>query len=407
MFHAVKINALKPKDKPYKDTGDGKGNGGLYLWVTPTGSKIWRQNYRFQGKNLTITHGNYPEVSIVDAQHARDEVKRMLRQGIDPMTARKEARREALREAKTVRMIAEDWFARNNAKWSEGTRLCYRAALEKKIYPAFGDIPVAQLERRKLAEFVLELEKSSGPTTAKKAQMLLSEIFRKAVLEDLCSFNPAAELSGVVTKPPVKHHNAITDPQEVGKLLLDMDDYIQGSPSVAYALRLLPYTFVRVCELCRAQWSEIDMEAATWTIPPGRMKMKRPHVVPLARQVVEQLRELSALHLSDTYLFPSEKTGRPICTEAIWQALEAKGYKGLHTPHGFRGTASTLLYERIKARPHVIEAQLAHVMGNKTQAAYCHAEYLDERREMMQQYADYLDTLKEKARKERADESDH
>jgi len=399
MFYAVKLNALKPEDKPYKHTGDGKGNGGLYLWVTPTGGKYWRQNYTFQGKHKTIVHGAYPDVSILDAQHARDEAKRMLRQGIDPMEAKKETRRESLRESQTVGMIAEGWFVRNSAKWAEGTRLCYRATLEKKIYPELGDIPVAQLQRRKIAEFVRSLEKD-GPSTAKKAQMLLSQIFREAVLEGLCSFNPAAELSGVVTKPPVRHHNAITDPKEVGKLLLDMDDYIQGSPSVTYALRLLPYTFVRVSELCNATWSEIDLDSATWTIPPGRMKMKRPHIVPLAKQVVELLRALRALHLSDIYLFPSEKTGKPICQETLWQAHEAKGYKGRHTPHGYRGTASTLLYERLKARPHVIEAQLAHTLGNKTQAAYCHAQYLDERREMMQQYADYLDSLREDARRE-------
>ncbi len=372
---------------------------GLILYLTSAGSMIWRVEYRWQKARKTYTIGAYTDdelgVSLMEAREALVQVKRWLKEGKDP-SEEKRAKNKPAEEEVTFATIAREWFEHAAKKLAPAYKKRQAEKLDGKLIPAIGDIPIAQLEGRHIMPLLRETEARGHYETAHKIARLASQVCDYAVALGYCKYNAAARLTKMLLTRPTTHRAAITDPVEIGRILRAIDAY-EGSISVSYALKILPYVFLRNSELRCAAWSEIDLENALWTIPGPRMKMRRAHLVPLAKQVVKLFRVLKKRARGEL-VFPSPRTlTKPISDASMLNALRNMGYeKTVVCPHGFRGTASTRLNE-LGYRSDIIEAQLAHVQENKIRAAYNHAEYLDERRKMMQEWADYLDSLKSSA----------
>ena len=390
----AEIREHKPQAKPYK-TGDG---GGLYIQVFPNGSKLWGMRYRLGGVEKRTSFGPWPRVSIRDARQRREEIKSLIEQGIDPSAKKKEDKiaiaEEQRQQAATFEAVALEWFTKKAITWTEGHQKSIRLRLENLLFPDLGKRLISELD---VADFVAVIHKIEGRgtiETAHRAAQYCAQICQYARLSGLVKFNAAAELRGTLMTRKVEHHASITDPTELGQLLRDIDEY-PGEPEVRYALKILPYIFVRSSELRRAVWSEINFDKAEWVIPAERMKKRRPHLVPLAKQVLVLLDELRQFTGTGTLLFPSTlSASRSISDVALLNALRRMGYaRGQMTIRGFRATASTLLNEQ-GFRPDIIEAQLAHAEKNAVRAAYNHAHYVEERRAMMQSWADFLDALR-------------
>ena len=389
------IKNAKPRSKAYK-LSDG---GGLYLEVSPAGGKLWRLKYRFQGKEKRLAIGVYPSIGLKEARARRDEAKERLADDIDPSAAKKEARKIAAalerEEAATFEAVGREWYAKKTIALSPGHQKALLSRLENQLFPYIGGIPLSRLEPADILSAVRHAEKRGFIEAARRLAQLAGQVCRYARLVGYAKYDVAAGL--VEALPPVQteHHAAITNPIEVGCLLRSIDEY-KGDVSISYALRILPYVFVRSREIRGAEWVEFDLAAAEWVIPGVRMKMKRPHVVPLARQVVGLFTALREYSGAGQLVFPSPFSAtRCISDMGLLNALRRMGYsKGEMTIHGFRSMASTLLNEQ-GYRPDVIEAQLAHGEKNAIRGAYNRAEYLPERRAMMQTWADYLDALRE------------
>lgn len=391
----AEIKEYKPKEKPYK-MGDG---GGLYIMVYPNGSKLWGMRYLVDGKDRRTSFGAWPRVSIREARQRRDEIKRMVRDGLDPALQKKEAKAAAAEEVRqqssTFKAIALQWYEKKSQSWSEGHKKAIRLRLEKYLFPELGDRLISELDIPDYLALLQKIEARGTIETAHRVQQYCSQICQFARISGLIKYNPVSELKGVLTTVKTEHHASIIDPKELGALLRDIDDY-RGTPEVAYALKIMPYVFTRSGELRGAEWREIDFDKAEWSIPAGRMKMKRPHLVPLARQVLALLKELYSITGNGALLFPSALSAtRCISDMGLLNALRRMGYaRGKMTIHGFRATASTLLNAQ-GFRWDVVEAQLAHAERNAIRAAYNHADYMEERRDMMQKWADYLDSLRD------------
>ena len=388
------IRTAKPTDKAVK-LFDG---GGLYLEIAPSGGKWWRLKYRFQGKEKRISLGTYPTVSLKDARERREQAKRLIEQGIDPSNQRKEAKAAAAaieqEQNTTFEAVARDWFSKKRNAWTPGHQKKILSRLENQLFPFLGAKLFSSLEPGDFLAAIQKAESRGAIETAHRLAQLCGQVSRYARIVGLTRYDVAAGLTEALTPVQTNHYATITDPTEVGHLLRAIDEYA-GEPSICFALKVLPFVFVRSVELRGAEWREFDFESATWIIPAERMKMKRPHTVPLAHQVITLLNDLHSLTGSGRYLFPSLfSASRPISDMGLLNALRRMGYaKGVMTIHGFRSMASTLLNEQ-GYRADVIEAQLAHGEKNAIRAAYNHAEYLPERRQMMQEWADYLDELK-------------
>ncbi len=387
----TKIKNLKPKDKPFK-VYDEKG---LFLMVTPAGGKLWRFRYRFGGKEKTLSFGKYPDVSLKAAREKRHEARALLEEGKDPSAVK---RQEQISATKSFEVVAREWWKTNHEKWSEGHADLIWRRLEKNIFPWIGHRPVSEITSRELLETLRRIEKRGALETARRINQVCGQVFLYAIGCGYCENNPANGLTVVLKRRKPRNFAAITDPAKVGSLLRDIDSF-EGHFVVGCALKLAPLVFVRPGELRKAEWKEIDLDAALWTIPGEKMKMKRPHLVPLSRQAVEILKSLYPLTGHGTYVFPSVRTvTRPISENTLNVALRRLGYtKEEMTAHGFRTMASTLLHE-MGWRSEVIETQLAHRDRNKVRGVYNKAQYLGERRKMMQAWADYLDSLKEGAK---------
>jgi integrase len=390
------IKAFKPKIKPYKEF-DGSG---LYLEVAPSGGKWWRLKYRFGGKEKRISLGTYPAIGLKDARQRRDEAKTMLAKGIDPGEHKKALKMEAAAiiakdEALTFEAVAREWYAKKTVALTDGYRKQLMARLENLLFPYIGGTRLSILEPADILKAIRHTEERGHIETAHRLAQVAGQICRYARLTGYTKYDVATRLSEALPPVQSKHFAAITDPTEIGHLLRAIDSY-PGDISVGYALRIMPYVFVRSGELRAAEWPEINLEGAEWIIPAGRMKMRRPHVVPLARQVVKLFTELKAVTGTGRYIFPSPfSAGRCISDVGLLNGLRRMGYsKGQMTVHGFRTMASTLLNEQ-KYRPDVIEAQLSHGDKDLIRAAYNRAEYLSERRQMMEEWAEYLDGLRE------------
>lgn len=387
----VTLRRVKATDKPQK-FADG---GGLYLYVAPTGGKLWRMDYRFEGKRKTLSFGAYPTVGLKDARARREEAKGQIAAGIDP-GAHKKAAKEAARADtdSTFEIVAREWFNRQKDGWAESHAGKIMARLERDIFPVLGGRPVWDITAPMLLEALRRIESRGAVDTAHRALQTCGQVFRYAIATGRAEHNIAADLKGAL--PPVRggHFASVKEPAAVGGLLRAIDAYT-GNIIVRAALRIAPYVLVRPVELRRAEWAEFNLDANEWRIPATRMKMRELHIVPLARQVKEILAELHQYTGGGRYLFPSMRANTATISDVtLLAALRRLGYgKDEMTVHGFRSMASTLLNEQGYNRDW-IEKQLAHGERDTVRASYNFAQYLPERRKMMQEWADYLDELR-------------
>ena len=368
--------------------------GGLYLEVTTKGSKLWRMKYRFNGKAGLLSFGAYPVVSLEQARQYREETKRLIASGVDPSQLKK-AQKAAGKEAaaNSFEVIAREWFSKFSQNWTKdhGERIMRR--LERDIFPLLGTKPISEVMAPDLLAALRGIENRGRLETAHRARSNCSQIFRYAISTGRMKANPADSLIGAL--PPIKkeHFAAITDPKQVAELLRMIDSYT-GTFAVMCALKIAPYVFVRPGELRSAQWADIDLAAGEWQYTVT--KTSTPHVVPLARQVVDILSQLHPLTGRSRYVFPSARTeDRPMSDNAILAALRRLGIpKDEMTGHGFRAMARTILDEVLGERVDLIEHQLAHAVKDPNGRAYNRTAHLPERKRMMQRWADYLDELK-------------
>jgi integrase len=391
MLTDTAIRNAKPAARPLK-LYDG---GGLYLEVAPSGGKWWRLKYRFGAKEKRISLGVYPAVALKDARERRETARKLLAAGVDPGEARKAEKASRAQNAEnTFEAVAREWFARNSPGWAPSHAEKVIRRLELDVFPWVGARPIADITPPELLTVLRRIEERGAVDTAHRAQQNCGQVFRYAIATGRAQRDPSADLRGALPPVSKSHFAAITDPKEIGELLRAINGY-EGFYVVRYALKLAPLVFLRPGELRLAEWSEIDLEAAEWTIPAARMKLREPHLVPLSRQAVAILRELHGLNGDRRYVFPSGRTYlRPMSNNALLAALRRMGYsKEQMTPHGFRAMARTVLDEVLGFRPDIIEHQLAHAVRDPLGRAYNRTAHLPERRRMMQAWADYLENL--------------
>ena len=384
-LNARQVDAAKPKEKAYK-LADGAG---LYLEVVPSGSRYWRMKYRFNGKEKRMAFGVYPAVSLAQARALRDDAKKKLAEGIDPSLAKKEEK--LVRDVQlnnTFQAVALEWHGTKVSRWSEGYASDIIEAFNKDIFPYIGQQPVNEIKPLVLLNVLRRIESRGATEKAKKVRQRCSEVFRYAIVTGRAEYNPAADLTSAMSGHESKHYPFLTV-EELPDFFKALAGYT-GSPLVVLAARLLILTGVRTGELRGAFWSEFDLEKAVWEIPAERMKMKRPHLVPLSTQALEIVQQLKVMSGQYPLVFPGRNDPRKTMSEAsINQVFKRIGYTGRVTGHGFRHTMSTILHEE-GFNTAWIETQLAHVDKNAIRGTYNHALYLEGRREMMQWYADYI-----------------
>ncbi|MBF0229205.1 MAG: tyrosine-type recombinase/integrase [Desulfamplus sp.] len=377
------IKALKPKDKPYK-IYDGNG---LYLLVNQTG-KYFRYDYKFEGKRKTLAIGVYPAISLKDARVKCFEAKMKLNESVDPLLKEKPP------ETNYFKTIAMEWFDKQKAIWKKSHAETVQQRLDNHILPLIGHLEISTITTPMVLNLLKQIENKGIIETAHRVKQIMGQVFRYGIITGRAERDPSADLKGALTPCRPKNMSAITNPKEVGELLRAIDAY-QGGYITKCALQLAPLVFVRPIELRHAEWSEIYLDNALWKIPSDKMKMKRIHIVPLAKQAIDILNNIKTLTGNGRYVFPSVRTTvRPMSENTVLAALRRMGFeKDEMTGHGFRAMASTLLHEN-NFSSHLIEMQLAHSETNSVRAAYNHAQYLKERASMMQWWADYLESLK-------------
>jgi integrase len=386
----AKLRAAKPSERAQK-LFDG---GGLYLLIQPTGARGWRLKYRYGGKEKLLSLGQYPEVALRDARERRDAARKHLANGVDPSAHRRAAEiQRRISGTNTFEAVAREWM--DGLAVAPITSAKNRWLFESFLFPDLGTRPIAEITPRELLTVLRKVEKTGKLETAMRARVKAGQVFRYAIQEGRAETDPTLALRGALKSPKPKHRAGITEPRRIGELLRAIDGF-SGQPATMYALRLAPLVFVRPGELRAAEWQEFDLEAHEWRIPAARMKMKAAHLVPLSTQAVVILRGLHAITGHGRLVFPSiRSTSRPMSENTITAALRRLGYTGDEmTGHGFRSMASTRLNE-LGWRADAIERQLAHAESNKVRDAYSSAaQYLEERRQMMQAWADYLEQLK-------------
>lgn len=384
------IRNAKPKDRQYKLSDE----RGLYLLVLKSG-KYFRLDYRFMGKRKTVALGVYPDTSLADARERRDEARKLLAKDIDP-SQHKQEEKAAMKEMveNNFETIAREWLKKQKNQWSEGHTYRVTRKLELNVFPWLGTRPIKQISAKELLTVLEKMEKRGVPYSAGRTKAIIGQIFRYAIATDRAENDPSAALKGSLTPTVTKNRPTITKPQKIGGLLRAIDDY-EGHIVTVCALKLAPLVFVRPGELRNAEWSEIDLDNAEWKIPAHKMKMRKPHIVPLSRQASEILKEIHPVTGYGRYVFPSIRSAsRPLSNNTMNAALRRMGYtKDEMTAHGFRSMASTILHEQGWPSD-VIERQMAHTEQNKVKGAYDHAQHLPKRKKMMQAWADYLDALK-------------
>ena len=405
------IRKATPGPKTRK-LSDGKG---LYLELSPAGGRWWRLKYRIAGVEKRISLGTYPETSLKAAREKMEEARALVAQGIDPSQARKAAKQEAAhqdeqaqREAQGLPLhgsfesVAREWFDTRKEEWATTYAKKIFRRLEADVFPWLGKLPVPNITPPMVLDMLRKAENRGAIETAHRVLETCGQVFRFAVATGRIESNPARDLKDALRKPMVQHFAAITDPQRFGELLRAIDSY-RGTPVVCAALRLMPLMLLRPGELRQAQWDELDLPAATWTVPAARMKREKvgkiygkPHIVPLPRQAVAIFEALKPLTEHSPYVFRGERSAqRPMSDAAINAALRTLGFSADEvTGHGFRASARTMIVERLGIAESVVEAQLAHSVRDNLGRAYNRTEFMQERVRMMQQWADYLDTLR-------------
>ena len=392
MLNATLVKSLKAKDRLYKKSDE----KGLYLEIHKSGAKYWRLKYYMgDGKAHYLAIGVYPEVSLKEARGLRDEARRLVRNGIDPGLERRRSKqhRKSI-GANTFGKVAQEWLATKGKHWGH-SHLSRSQRLVEKDLAGLARRPIAEVTAPELLDLLRRIEARGASDTARRARQSASQVFRFGIASGKCERDPARDLEGALEAPLKRHRAAITDPKQVGPLLRDLWEY-QGTASMRVALRLAPLLFVRPGELRRMEWSEIDFDDALWTIPSEKMKSKRDHLVPLATQSLELLRELEPLNGHFQWVFPSGRTPRrPMSDNGVLSALRRLEIpKEAMSGHGFRAMARTLLDEQLGEPMEWIEVQLAHMVKDPLGQAYNRSVYLDQRRKMMQKWADYLDALR-------------
>lgn len=383
--HVRKIKPLEKK-KRYAD------EKGLYLEVTPSGGRFWRLKYRFNGRESTLTIGSYPEISLAQARRTRDEARIQLYKNIDP-NAIKNDRLQQTDEGKLFKVLAMEWMADRKAVIKEATYLRDLSVFEKDIFPALGNMPIDQIKGKDVLACAKKIEARGAQEMAKRSIPLAGRIFRFAIRKGLIENDPTPHLYEAL-KPRKVKHMARLDISEFPPFLERMDRY-HGNPVIKTALQLMTLTFVRTAELRMMEWSEIDFENKIWRIPAEKMKMALPHLVPLSTQAIELLESLLPLTGRKQYVFYNHSTAKPMSSNAILCVIRTMGYNGKMTGHGFRGLASTTLHEQGYMHD-AIEIQLAHRVGNAVSQAYNHAQHLEYRIKMMQEWSDFIDGLRGK-----------
>jgi integrase len=384
----TEIKRAKAAEKAYS-MGDG---GGLYLWVKPTGGKLWRWSYRFEGKEKLMSLGKYPDVSLVQARERHSDARKIFAAGVDPMAQRKAAKTaEKAAIENSFQSITTRWLEH----WQEGKSPRHvdyvKRRMETDILPCLGARPIAEIEAPELVAMANAIQERGARDIAKRALETVGQVFRYGIAHGYSKRNPAAEIRpSDILKSTRRVNYARVDARELPALLRNIEVY-QGTHVTRLAMKLMALTFVRTSELIGAKWTEFDLDAGRWNIPAERMKMRTPHIVPLPKQAVEVLGTLGTLTGASEWLFPGDRNAsKPMSNNTILKALERMGYKGRMTGHGFRGLASTILHEQGYNHDH-IELQLAHAARNAVSAAYNHALYLEPRAKMMQEWADFLE----------------
>lgn len=386
----IAIRAAKPSEKIQK-LFDG---GGLYIEIPPSGNKRWRLKFRVDGKEKRLSLGVYPDVSLRDARARRDEARKLLANGVDPAVNRKVQKSARLeRAANSFEVIAREWYARNLASWADSHASKIIRRLENDVFPWIGSRPIAEIGAQELLTVLRRIEGRGALDSAHRAHQNCSQVFRYAVATGRADRDPSGDLRGALA--PARHTNfaSITNPQEVGDLLRAIDGF-RGTFVVSCALKLAPMLFVRPGELRRAEWSGINLDKGEWRY--FVTKTKTEHLVPLATQAVIILRDLHALTGHGPNVFPGRDPQKPMSEAAVNAALRRMGYdtKTEITGHGFRAMARTILAEELHQKPEVIEHQLAHKVADSLGTAYNRTKFFNERKAMMQLWADYLERLK-------------
>jgi integrase len=384
------IRALKPKEKPYK-VADGLG---LHLRVQPNGVLLWRFKYRLAGKEQLVALGKYPEVSLALARERRDSLRKTLSAGIDPASQRRAMKvAQANAAANSFEVVAQEWFEKNAPRWVPKHSVKIKERLKRDVYPFIGSRPISDISPSDVLGVLRRIEGRGAVETAHRALGNISMVFRYAVATERVTSDPCRDLRGALAPKVTRHFSAITDPKQIPALLARIDGY-GGTLIVRCALRLNPLLFVRPGELRSARWADIDLEAGEWRFIAS--KTKQPHIVPLASQAIAILRELQPFTGHRELVFPGERSPlRPISENTVNAALRSLGIpREEMTGHGFRAMARTILEEQLRKPAHLIEAQLAHVVRDANGRAYNRTTHLEERKKMMQEWADYLDALR-------------
>ena len=388
MLSDIKIKSLKPQEKLYA-VADEKG---LSLEVSPKGGKWWRFKYRFDGKQKRLSLGTYPDVGLKEARNARDDLRKRIAEGVDPANIRK-AEKQSKGDQNSFEVIAREWHHKFKPNWSDEHAERTITRFEKNVFPWLGTLNINGIKAAELLAVVRRIESRGALDTAHRTLQQCGQVFRYAVATGRAERDPSFDLKGALPPAKTKHHASLIEPKQIGGLLRAINGY-SGSFVTGCALKLAPLVFVRPKELRSAEWSEFDLDKAEWRIPAEKMKMGVLHIIPLSKQAISIIQELKALTGSGQYLFPSNRTKtRPMSNNTVNGALRRLGYtKEEMTGHGFRSMASTILNEQGWNRD-AIERQLAHSERDGVRAAYNYAEYLPERKKMMQAWADYLDGL--------------
>lgn len=379
-----------------KASGDKYADGaGMYLLVKSSG-KYWRMDYRFVEKRKTLALGIYPEVSLAKARQRRDKAREQIADGIDPSAAKREEKRaKADAASHTFELVARDWLDKTAAERAPTTQNKITSWLEKDVFPFIGTKPMSTIGPRDVLGALRKMEARGALDSVHRVKQLTGQVFRYAVAIGAAERDVTQDLKGSLAKASPTNFAAITEPKQLGDLMRSIFSY-DGHPNVAKALQLTPLLFVRPGELRTMEWTEVDLEAAEWRIPGSKMKMKADHIVPLCSQALALLRGIHPATGHGKFVFPSLRAGeRPMSENTINAALRGMGYaKEVHSAHGFRATARTIMDEVLSERVDLIEHQLAHAVKDPNGRAYNRTAFLAARREMMQRWADYLDKLR-------------
>ncbi|MES2290953.1 MAG: integrase arm-type DNA-binding domain-containing protein [Pseudomonadota bacterium] len=392
----IQITHIKPQAHAQKVAD----SGGLYLVVQPNGTKLWRMNYRYAGRQKTLHFGIWPDVGLAEARDLRTAARKKIAAGLDPAVAKRiENIARKVAADNTFEGIAEEWVSKTEREGRAQITVDKIRWLLGMAYPMLGTLPITQITPQEVLAVLRKVEATGRYESARRMRSVLSRVFRYAIATARADRDMASDLRGALITPKVKHLAAITTPKEAGALMRAIEGY-EGHEITALALRLSPHLFVRPGELRRAEWSEFDTATAVWSLAAEKMKMRRPHRVPLSQQVLGILNELRVLTGHGRFLFPSFRSPRQCMSEnTINASLRRLGYNREEmTAHGFRAMAATLLNEMGIWNPDAIEKQLAHLDTSMVRRAYTRGEYWDERVKMMQHWSDYLDQLRDGAK---------